>query len=385
MILAPSSSIIPITTEMAAERRMYMPLAAVIVLAVVGAEAIRRRVARSRVGASRAALAGALAVVCAGLAIVTVGRTSLYANPERLWQDAVAKAPENPRGYGNLGKVLLASRPPHPAAAESLFRRAIALDSLDVEAWDALVAVVMNDHRDEEAKTLLSREVALAPQHALSLGLLGDIVAKMDGADASIPILERSAKLYPHAEAFVDLGVAYQRSGRANDAAQAFSTALTYDAAQAEALTDLGALLIEGGRSQEAVSYLQRAAQADSSPAWPYALLSQAYADIGQEGPAVTAATKAVALGDSSTDTRIFQYAGFAMLDVGHAAESERYLTRALSLAPTSERIMTALGHAKVLLGKKAEAIALYEHALTISPGFAPAREALERIRRGSL
>ena len=46
-LLAPSSSFVPIVTEIAAERRIYLALAAVIVLIVVGAESLRRRIVRS--------------------------------------------------------------------------------------------------------------------------------------------------------------------------------------------------------------------------------------------------------------------------------------------------------------------------------------------------
>jgi hypothetical protein len=37
MTLAPTSSIVPIATEVGAERRMYLPLISVVVLVVIGA------------------------------------------------------------------------------------------------------------------------------------------------------------------------------------------------------------------------------------------------------------------------------------------------------------------------------------------------------------
>src|SRR4030095_12368746 len=42
LTLAPSSSVVPIISEMAAERRMYLALAAVIVLSIVGIDGLRR-------------------------------------------------------------------------------------------------------------------------------------------------------------------------------------------------------------------------------------------------------------------------------------------------------------------------------------------------------
>jgi hypothetical protein len=53
--LAPRSSIVPISTEVGAERRMYLPLAAVVVLAVIGARYLFRKA-----GGRRAAPVAAL-------------------------------------------------------------------------------------------------------------------------------------------------------------------------------------------------------------------------------------------------------------------------------------------------------------------------------------
>ena len=47
--LAPTSSIVPIATEVGAERRMYLPLAAIVTLAVTGTWLIWHRVAPRRV------------------------------------------------------------------------------------------------------------------------------------------------------------------------------------------------------------------------------------------------------------------------------------------------------------------------------------------------
>src|SRR5262249_15010774 len=63
MILAPSSSIVPIATEMAAERRIYLPLAAVVVLMLIGVETLRRSLDDPSGARSRSGLLCALAAV----------------------------------------------------------------------------------------------------------------------------------------------------------------------------------------------------------------------------------------------------------------------------------------------------------------------------------
>lgn len=82
LLLAPSSSVVPIRTEMAAERRVYLAFAAVVLLAVVGIVAFARR---RTAGAGRRVLASAaLGAVCLVLAAATYQRAKLYRDPEAL-------------------------------------------------------------------------------------------------------------------------------------------------------------------------------------------------------------------------------------------------------------------------------------------------------------
>lgn len=100
LLLAPTSSFIPITTEVGAERRMYLPLLALVVLAVLAVRAGVRRVLartvpdgarRDRVGLGlRTAL---LAVVCIGLAWGTVARNREYASELTLGRTLLERWP----------------------------------------------------------------------------------------------------------------------------------------------------------------------------------------------------------------------------------------------------------------------------------------------------
>src|SRR6201999_2089872 len=88
---APTSSIVPIVSEVGAERRMYLPLAALVSLVVVGIRyALSRGPAVLRTRYAAAALA---AVVCVPLAIRTVLRNAEYADPLRLWTTVVDRYP----------------------------------------------------------------------------------------------------------------------------------------------------------------------------------------------------------------------------------------------------------------------------------------------------
>ena len=89
--LAPTS-IVPGTNQMIVEHRMYLPLAALVALAVLGLFAVLGR--RSSV---------LWLVVAAGLGVATFARNATYRTALSLWADTAAKAPGNPRAHYNLG------------------------------------------------------------------------------------------------------------------------------------------------------------------------------------------------------------------------------------------------------------------------------------------
>ena len=88
LTLAPTTSILPIATEAGAERRMYLPLIALIALAVIGLAWIARQRPR---GAAIATTLATLATIALGTA--TVARNREYASPLGLAETALARWP----------------------------------------------------------------------------------------------------------------------------------------------------------------------------------------------------------------------------------------------------------------------------------------------------
>jgi protein O-mannosyl-transferase len=114
--LAPTSSIVPIPTEVGAERRMYLPLCAVAVLAVLGAGwlwgfLLRRSEAAAARFANRdvtTVTAVALLIVCTALGIRTVLRNEEYKSSLRLAETTLARWP-TPAAHGTFGTELAAA------------------------------------------------------------------------------------------------------------------------------------------------------------------------------------------------------------------------------------------------------------------------------------
>ena len=109
--LAPTSTIVPIATEVGAERRMYLALAAIVTLAVVGVCSSTGGVRlqpdqASRQGGRRRWIhATLLAALCIALASATVARNREYASSVGMAQTVVARCPS---GFGHtlLGAAL---------------------------------------------------------------------------------------------------------------------------------------------------------------------------------------------------------------------------------------------------------------------------------------
>ena len=99
-ILAPSSSVVPIASEIGAERRMYLPLAALLALFVCLGWLALVRTGRARLGPW---LAGLAAVMLAGASALRAGD---YQSEIALWQADVRAAPQNARARYNLSRAL---------------------------------------------------------------------------------------------------------------------------------------------------------------------------------------------------------------------------------------------------------------------------------------
>ena len=398
-LLAPSSSVVPITTEIAAERRVYLALAAVVTLVVIGAEMLRRRALRAvsepaRRPAWAAVLQGrggsiALGALFVALGTTTYERGTMYMSHEGIWRDVVRKEPGNPRGYDNLASLEQVLPPgasradtlEHQRVADSLLRRSIAVDSEDVGAWYALALLALDQHRPADAIALLERVLTIKPQYKLALDRLGNLYVQLGQPERGLPYLERGVAIGPGDQSYVDLGIAYMAANQLENAAAAFRGALRYDPTRVEALSRLGTVLTQEGHPADAIPYLEESVNRDPTSGRDFALLALAYSAAGRSQDAVGAARTAAARADGKPI--VFMLAGRAMLEVNDAVDAAACLGAAVQLTPDDPAAVNALADAEVALGKKAEAIQLYRRALALRPDFTPARQSLQRLNAG--
>ncbi len=254
VILAPSSSVIPVATEPMAEHRMYLPLAAVAVAFAAGLHALLGR--RSL---------PALLALAAVLGWATVRRNSVYADEEGLWRDTLAKCPSNERARNNLGNVL-AGRAGRLDDAIAEYREAVRLRPTYAEAQFNLgCALERSAGGTGEAIAAYRSAIALKPDFAEAHNNLGNALEKLPGSSPeAITQFEAAVRLNPgYAEARNNLGGALlDVPGRLGDATDQIREALRLQPANPAAHVNLAVALLMTNvpaQADEAVSHLREA------------------------------------------------------------------------------------------------------------------------------
>jgi len=177
LILAPSSSIVPILTEVGAERRMYLPLAAVLAVLLLGLwRGVGAFVAqeRGRLGAFLALVA--LLVLLATPA--TIARNEVFRSELAIWQDAVRKIPDNPGAHNNLGRIYTKTK--ELELARRHFEIAVSLPECGVDAYTNLGLVLAELGRLEEGEAYLAQVVREHPDFAQGHEYLGSILMRRE-------------------------------------------------------------------------------------------------------------------------------------------------------------------------------------------------------------
>jgi len=383
VVLAPSSSFIPIATEVAAERRFYLALAFLVTGFVVAAESLRRRIMagsqarqRTRVIALAGAAAGALVLA---LTAVASARSAQYGNPEVLWRGAATANPRNPRALEQLAYAIVRSDSSRLAEADSLYRRSLTIDGGSAAAWLSVAAIEI--HRDNlaAAETLLTHALRASPGDSAATDRLAAVLTALGRPAGALPYLRQLVSAFPGAKTEEQLGIGFLNNGDLDSAAHALRAAIRLDSTRASALEFLGAALVEEDSGAQAIGVLSRAATIDSEPSFAYGLLSIAYGQAGRQDDGVRAAREA--LRRPSKDPLVIVLAGRGLQASGDIPDAIATLRRAISENPGDPEALTRLGLAELANGDRPAARQLFDRALAIAPGFGLARLGLERMK----
>ncbi len=193
VILAPTSSVLPIVTEIAAERRMYLPTISVVIAAVV---AVWSLIIRIRSPQARRLVAGVVvAAVGGGWTFATWSRNDLYGSDERLWTQTLADRPLNPRARLNLGVVLAA----HGKIDEAIvaYREALRLRQQSSTLHHALGVTLAAKGKMDEASGELAQALSLKPNDPSILSELAAVMKTQGKSDEAIAQYCQALRIAP--------------------------------------------------------------------------------------------------------------------------------------------------------------------------------------------
>ena len=266
LILAPTSSILPIVSEVAAERRMYLPLVAVIAFVVAAGFLLGRRVL-ARLPAPLAARGPLLAKVGLGfllgiIGVLTLERNHDYRSAEAIWSDVVRQRPQNPRACNNLGEALLLAE--RPAEAIVALDQALRIDPRNVHALNNLGLALAAQGRLGEALARHQEALRIRPDSVEARIDLGVALAAQGKLSEAVEQYTDALRLDPGSpKAHYNLGNVRSKQGREDEAFEEYVIALHADPDYAKAHNNLGALLASRGEIEEAKRHFQEALRID--------------------------------------------------------------------------------------------------------------------------
>jgi tetratricopeptide (TPR) repeat protein len=183
ILLAPTSSIIPISDPLA-ERRMYLPLVGLI---LIGCDVAQRQRIRWRTGG--AAVAAMLAV----FAVLCYQRNQLWGQPTQLWETAAMQSTTKIRPYMNL------------------------------------VDQVIQEHRCSQAIPYLQRAEQIFPNnYGVQMGW-GRVLECVGQRQEALKHLERAAAIQPCSYVYQLIGLLQGEMGNHAEAGMALQKAVQFD------------------------------------------------------------------------------------------------------------------------------------------------------------
>ena len=261
IILAPTSSILPIITEVAAERRMYLSSVAVVVLTVtgvyLGAAWLAKRLAlpRSTVPVCLGAL---VAVATALLGQATIKRNRDYHSAALLWTDMLAKRPNSAIAQHGMGEVCLDAG--RSDEAIRFFNRALELKPAFPEALTNLATALAQQTRYFEAAIYYREALQLRPDSALVCNNLANALAAQGKTDEAIEYYEKALSLDATSfQAHNNLANALAGRGLFEKALPHYVAALQAHPDFAEGHANFGYVLEKTGQKPEAIAHYQEA------------------------------------------------------------------------------------------------------------------------------
>jgi protein O-mannosyl-transferase len=391
-ILAPTS-ITPVLTEMAAERRMYLPLAALMVLLVVGMYVFVRRQltlsarnGESTPNSKAPFTAGVVSVAALGMlyGIVSAHRLGDYYNETLMWQQVADSQPLNHVAHYNLG--LLYNHAGREAESLAELEASVAAHSRYPNARSALGFALMNAGRIPEALESIRIALEIEPDHVGALNNMGIALIRMGQPAEAIEYLEHAIRINPTlSDAHNNLGQALMKLGRTAEANEQLKIAQSLTPDDPDVLYNLATSHANNNQLPQAIELFERALQLRPDFAGAHNGLGIALHRSGNGQRAREHFQQFQRLKPSEPGS----YFNLAIVASGEGdfEQAARLYEHAARLRPDSPEAHYGLATALAQIGQSQTAIEHFQKALELNPNmlavYVPLADALVSANRG--
>ncbi len=315
LVISLTSTFMPFS-DLVFEHRMYLPLAGVVTLVVIGSYALGQSLI-ARLSATAARIAspqliggGALAIVLVMLGSLTFQRNAYYQNEIFMWKDVLKHQPADSRAHNNLGILLLARGATDEAIAH--FSEACRLKPDYALAKNNLGRALVDQGRSAEALPLYAELLESKPNYAEAHFHFGRALLAQSDFETAKAQFKQAIKLDPnYAEAHLGYAIACKEEGRVAEAIEPLRRAVELRPQWVEALDELALILAthpqaELRNGEQAVQLAERAVRLTRAErALPLDVLAAAYAEAGRFEEAVETTQQAARLARAAGDAQL--------------------------------------------------------------------------------
>ena len=332
LLLGPTTSILPVVSEVISEHRLYLPSAAVIVLLVVSAHLVLPARAKAPI---------ALAAVVM-LGVLTFRRNLDYATEQSIWEDTARKRPHSARAWGGVADA-------HRRAGDRSGDRA----------------------EYEQAIRFYRRSMQITPDQVIMLLNLAHCQEKIGALDDALASYQRSLQLEPaQPDALLNYGHALEKRGRLSDAIGAYRRAVELKPQDHGITGDLAVALTRAGKLDEAETWHKRTLELAPNSALAHYNYAALLARAGRYPQALEEFHASAALDPAAAAP--WHRAGLVLERMGRPADAVRDLSKSLEIEPNRVEAMLDLAwllstNPELRDGKRA--LALARRAASLAPG----------------
>ena len=362
LVLVPTSSFIPVA-DLVFEHRMYLPLAGLLALFVAPVALVRGRVVRVLLFAGIAGYIGFWGML-------TYARNRDYQSEIAFCTDTIAKVPDNPRAWNNLGDSL--GTVGRHSEAIRCYDKVLAMNPGYARAWNNKGYELNMLGRASEALGCFDKAIEINPQYGKAWFNKGDSLNKLGRPSEALACFDKAIEIDPrNPVAWFNKGNILNKLGRASEALTCYDMALKIDPRNADAWINKGNSLNMLGRYSEAIPCYDKALEINPQNLAAWNNRGNALNLLGRYPEAIEDYEHALKIDPRCVEA--WSNKGDSLNKLGRPSDALISLDKALEIDPRCAAAWSNKGDSLNQLGRPSDALISLDKALEINPRYAEA------------